>query len=126
MHKYDAIVTKVLGTSEITESKHSLFQLAWDLDSLRTRLKDGAQRMAEKFVTYAREFEDMTIRQPPTSWSTLPEMTRDQAAYEAKLDAFKSFFVSVTGRRLRDVIAELDEEAENLRQSPSEEASCSK
>jgi hypothetical protein len=104
--KFDSLLTHCLGDVEIDEKSNALFNLAWNLDSLQVRIRDGAEYMAERFARYAREVGEGDVRPAPTGWSTLNELTEMAAEHRAKLDAFKAFFEVVTGRKLAEAVAE--------------------
>lgn len=105
--KFDSIVTHSIGSEMITEQGHILFQLAWDLDGLRQRIEGNARTIGERFTKYAADVAEGSVFEPPTGYSSLHDIARDAATYNAKHDMFKNLFTPVTGRKLSDVVKEL-------------------
>lgn len=105
--KFDALCTRALGNGDLSPAGMALYSLAMDLDSLRERIREGAEQMARRFGKYAADLaEGLSVAEPPTGYSTLRDLDRDAAAYEAKLSAFRALFPIATGKAYADVVRE--------------------
>jgi len=103
--KFDRVCTHVLKVAgkldvgNLDETTAELFRLAWELDGLRGRIQVGAETMAERFARYEKELSSgrLPIGEPPTGWSTLRDLERDSATYNACYVSFQALFRVVSG-----------------------------
>jgi hypothetical protein len=105
---------KNLAPSDPAAAKYLLLsRQARKLDYLRETLQLGAVEMARKFAAYANEFEGtLRVSTPPTGWSTLTEMTKGEAEFNALAPAFEDAFELLTGQTLYKAKLALEDAAE--------------
>lgn len=107
MIKFETLVTAAFSSPEAlwaAKAKdpvlYELARMAEDLDSLRERLEDNAMRMAMRFENFAKTLSEnrLSIPDPPTGWSTLRDIERDAAVYDATLKVFERLYKTATTR----------------------------
>jgi hypothetical protein len=98
-------------------------RMASNLDDLRERLGRDARELTRKFSEYAARLDEGFVFSPPAVVSTMDDLFIAQAKFESLYEAFKDVFHLLTGRKFREVYAELDEGGEGPRTSSGSSSS---